>query len=1523
MSSLAAAEKLGPQWAAAFGYFLLKVADIPAAQITAKIPTAVSSCMNSNLKKDFLAVLPKIESMNAEDCRLFYESFQNILKELATPATFEQIVNSLLISLYDTLGICLDVLEDSASYKHQRTPTQPEFTYPPVFYEHLENSFKFIYNILSNQNAKSMPNIKSVIQTILYDFIIQDPKNFKGKRYEGKIFLALSDDPSWFSKIFTQIISLLNDIKQKEVKNVAICFLQNVKKLKNARMDQMQLLVTMLPKLPDEVVNELVCFIGSTLVLSTNVPNVGALISTVSKPSPTKKFEYRYMKALIRLFSIDDSKSRVEKFQKLIRSFQKSGFAGIEKLCKLAAELMCPKKFPVDQFLKEMVNLFFKIKGKQTLISSKTNIDSLVEVFHAAAVRDVGAVANFLKPFFQSFQQLKDQIATLQFVFKVFAKIQSIDAQCSSQIVAVIAPSLQSIISSKADKALTESALLCIPSFWKYIPNSRENMVRLLSDALTTDDLNVELATMKGYTQLMKETTLSQLPMDLTTTIPTYVANLFDHIVEPALLINVTAQLSEYFETILSFKDYKPIKDIDKVLLAIDTALFPYLFYSDQAIHLAIHRLYRVLAKLTSTNFLGTFFLEHKGTSLLSCFSTNEEWFINIYSKAALLWVKMDRFANREFTNQFLKGLFVIARPELKGKKIDITSTFFNVALEYIYKWNKDLITSYLHLLHISIWPAFFTEYDKIYTKYNGQPWKNFLYIQNAFISNRFFSKYNGSTKAFDETLKNYIDQPRSKFEKDIPYEILTLNVISSYIRKQPAALNQPSKANPNLILKLLEKINLKELFVINEPLIFAFLDFISAFVSTLKLKPEHVKNVIDFIINISEIAQDTLTLQYACNECLYSTFKMNQDSRSLIFQAALSSRQSSKIGWAILQSGMQLTPLELTQLFVLAMSIFQSDPSFGIYVAKLLVKDKTQLLINPLSQYDIETEGKIWKTVEQNLSDEQILVYTQLLAASVKWVRKKQKVSMFFTPLLEQNASVEDFPTIFSVISSCNEDPSVLLPFQTTLFKIFSENPNQIDQMFDLMFENDNNHEAAAFVSQIAFRACPEPVTKYLLNKLECFNVGTTDELWTVMKQYNRRIPISCLSLILALIDNSLQYFKGILAQLVLYSLYSYNEQKAMNSQRVPPLLLSLMHQMNPSIESFSGFFINASNSKRLYTMLQQYSPEECDKFETFLIPNDLPMHCYNFIKEIAPLISPKKAKPLINLIISYAIEDNVNSFLTFAPIVIGRLNDICDPEGTLTFLNFIFSFIYDNNDPRLIQAIFLSLPRLIENKCSVPQIDENIVLSTALSVLPSIESLQDPIYHQLSSFVKSISQIAGNNNLSATYEILYNLWALSGFKLIKEIGNIQDLVQFTNKLIGANGKKDISAFLLRFACSNVIQDLDFRVNLTSFIVDFFGQDLNILKDIKDAEFFLLLSAISNENTVSSSYAKLLAYFYSITSNPPSCDLIGLFGQTYTFLDVDTNFEMRMISPADYEIPPPESVPKSLDFYQEYFRSH
>ena len=34
-----------------------------------------------NLKKDFLTVLPKIESMNAEDCRLFYESFQNILKE--------------------------------------------------------------------------------------------------------------------------------------------------------------------------------------------------------------------------------------------------------------------------------------------------------------------------------------------------------------------------------------------------------------------------------------------------------------------------------------------------------------------------------------------------------------------------------------------------------------------------------------------------------------------------------------------------------------------------------------------------------------------------------------------------------------------------------------------------------------------------------------------------------------------------------------------------------------------------------------------------------------------------------------------------------------------------------------------------------------------------------------------------------------------------------------------------------------------------------------------------------------------------------------------------------------------------------------------------------------------------------------------------------------------------------------------------------------------------------------------------
>lgn len=231
-------------------------------------------------------------------------------------------------------------------------------------------------------------------------------------------------------------------------------------------------------------------------------------------------------------------------------------------------------------------------------------------------------------------------------------------------------------------------------------------------------------------------------------------------------------------------------------------------------------------------------------------------------------------------------------------------------------------------------------------------------------------------------------------------------------------------------------------------------------------------------------------------------------------------------------------------------------------------------------------------------------------------------------------------------------------------------------------------------------------------------------------------------------------------------------------------------MHQLDLTIESFNGLQFNSICNK-FYNILKKYSSSICEKFESILIPNSLPSSCFSFVKEISPLISPNHVKPLINLIVRYAINDNVNNFLTFVPVVISRLNNICDPEGTMMFINFILSFIYENGHPRLMRQISASLPALVSNKCTLPNLDENISLMSALSILFSVESLQSPTYLETASFLKCLSQLSNNKCLYKAYEILHNLWALSGFKILSNIHNIKELAQNINNEIDLNSKR------------------------------------------------------------------------------------------------------------------------------------
>lgn len=1524
MSLIQAADTLCPQWGAIGIFALLKENSVPDAQFLPNMENILKTLNNKTIKNEISRILPKIERMSAKDCLLYYESIENVILELINPSVFQKIFDLCISNLYDSLSIACELADPSRSFAHERSPIQPAIVFPDYFFPHIERSLSFLYKIIETQKITNLSEIHDQVHNILYDLCLQAPENFTEKRFEGKIYSTLSADPNWFSAIFNRINILSGSLKQKEGKKAFITFLQNLKFLRNAKTDSINELIAISQRIGEESSNELISFIALTCMNSSNIEINSTFVSSVSKLLPTKKFDYRYMKALIRLFYLDNRpKPRFEKLGKLLKSYQKTGYPDLEKLCILSANLMCPAKFPVDQYVKEMKEMFFK-KGKSMSLAAKNqDVDLLVEVFSTAATKDIGPVADFLKPILSTILQMKDQIPMMLFSIKLLSKILPLSKAAASQLIASISPSIPSILSSSMDKSVIESAIPCIPAIWVNVPKGQEMFQPIISDLFTTNDVNISLAVFKSYTRILIETQFSVISSNLTTTIPTNVASRIDQILPQDLLVSVINQFSNYFEAILCYKDYQKIPSLDKLLLTIDTAMFPFLFYSTKPVHSALHHLYTILIRYANTYFLGTYFLEHKDLSIQSCYYKNEDWFCSIYTKAAEFWVCMNRFENREFTDAFLKALFSIARATKNGRKIEITTLFLSVALEYMYKWKKEVIIPYLQLLHPSVWQVFFNEYEKLYQKYNGQPWKNFLFIQTAFISNRHFSSYNGPTTIFDETLTNYINNPRSKLEKDIPYEILTLNVISSYIRKKPNSLIALSKRDPNLISTVMKKVDTKELFVINEPFIFAFLDFIGAILGALKLQPDMIKNATDYIITIAEKSPENSSIQYAVNECLYAMFKMNQESRSMIFKSALSSRKSSTIGWAILRSGMQLTRSELTQLFVLAMSIFQTDPNLGIYIAKMLVGDREKFLINPLSEYDIETENKIWQIIEKTLSDDEIFAYTQLLADSVEWVRKRQKVSLFFTPYLEQNANVNDFETVFSVISQVCEDSTVLLPLQKTLFKIFSENKGSLGQMFDLMFSNDSNYEAAAFVSQIAFKACPQQVSAYLLEKLRCFSVSSTEDIWTIMKDYKQKVPISSLSLILALVDNSIKYFEPILAQIVLYSLFSFESQRQEKSKRVPPLLFSLMHQLDLSIESFSGLQFNSICTK-LYTILKKYSPTVCDKFESILIPKSLPSHCFSFVKEISPLISPAHVKPLINLIANYAINDNINSFLTFVPIVISRLNNICDAEGTSMFINFILSFMYENGHPRLMGKISASLPRLLANKCVLQQLDENIVLMTAVAVLLSVESLKSPTYLETASFLKSLSQLSNNKCLFTAYEILQNLWGLSGFK-ISEIRNINDLAQHVNKAVDPKSKKNLLRFLFRFTSSNIIQDFDFKLNIVSFVVNFLGEDFNLIKDINGIDLFLLLSSICNDVSISSKYAKLLARLLSIKNDaqPASFNVLASFGPTVSFRDVDNFVELRMVSPNEIKLPPPESVPNSITFFKDYFSSH
>ncbi|KAH0791070.1 hypothetical protein GPJ56_005205 [Histomonas meleagridis] len=1502
MKEVAALKELCPQLAASGVMLLLREINAPEETFLDLAEICIPKLQNEPFKQEISQMMSRIIGMTTSDCLLYFNALKGIILSSCTERSFPETFNQLVENMYDSLVFVCQITDKHESYKHERSLTTPETVFPDSFFPYIELYLELVYKLVEMQKNIDFSQLSIKMHSIFCDLLLQTPNIPNLVRYEGKIYSYLSSNSEWQSVILNRIQNL-NGSKQS--RKVLAPFLRNLKYLKVVDQETInQLTSADMKSLDYETQCEYVKFVSKTIV-SSNIKSVSPKFYKFACQlcsSKQKKINFSALKAVFDIISVSTEKVKNEKISKLIKTLCKAEPRQFSKILVKAYRAICPSKIPTSFFIKELHQNIFK-KSKLFIFPETyaEYLDGICDFYVSATSDDVKSVTPLLNGIATLAPQYVDNQTSLIFLIKMINKLYKTSKQLSSDLVDVISANIKTFYSTKATKQLLIEMMHLIPVLWIQLKDAPNTMLQMINEANNLQNIDVSIAAVKGYTELMKLNVVNEIPAELTMNIPINLTKQITNKIKHEQIVQILLSLIDFFKVLKESNGYKEI-NIDNLLLAVESKIFPFIFIKSKMMYTSLNELFTIFNELTNNYKLANYFIDQKTKQFSYYIQKNENWFIDIYVTSAQYWMTMDRFQDQEYTNTFLMALLQLARSNKDGQPIEITKSFLFAALEYMYRWKFNEIQKYIQMLDPSNWNILFQVYEELNTKYNGQPLQYFLYIQNSIITHRKFKDYKGEEDIFLPTIKNYLKGKRLRFERDIPLDKMSLNVCSTYIRVHPEKIDELAQLN-DIIEFLMKKVNPKEIFVIDEVFLFASLDFFAAIIKHFPIKDERINEVVNYIIQFSEKSSVDSIIQYVITDCISNLFANNVNSRSIIIHSALSSRRSQILGNAILKSNVEFTRMELTQLFVLGMSIFNIEPSFGISVAKLLLKDKLE--INPFSKYDIETEHKIWEQIEQNLSDEEVDVYFEMLERSVNSLQRSPKVPLFFSYFLEKNLNRSDFEPLFTIFSSSYKNVSNFLPLVKVFDNLFQNCSDSINEMFDFMFENDNNYQSTSFVSNIAFKSCPNEVSKYLKSKLKFLYTENPEEIWESFENECNISSIACLSMIFALQMDSLKYFDDILPQIILYSLYL--QGKNVLKKNIPILTHTLIYQLEGTLsESMKSTFLSPEICRKVFELLKKSSVEKAELFEKLCMPTKISSICFYIIKSVSTLFSEKSLNSLINNAVNFVKHDNVSNLLQILPSIFIHLGSL-DHQKAVLFMEFLLTFVYENRDQRLMLALANNLSILVKNKLgNLNGINNKVILYTALSSLLLVESSQSILYLSIIKFLKYMS------NYSADKEVINSAaLILEDLRSIHSNNNsITSLINEIKEKTQTQSRSDLLTFLVRLASSNIVNESNFRMNIVSYVCGLFDIVEEADKEIAP---FLFISTFISDEELSIKYAKLLAKV--ILSHHDIdlefMDVLFYMFPTIIFFDENTNEEFYVVSPEYLSVQTMKGLPK------------
>ncbi|EAX87346.1 hypothetical protein TVAG_431560 [Trichomonas vaginalis G3] len=1400
-------------------------------------------------------ILDKYITMNADDIRLYLECIQRLIETITNENTIDTIFENTIECLYEAAVVATMVLTEKNEL-HERTLITTEVQFPDIFFTYIEEALGWILKVLKKIDFHNYTKLKVRVQRILFDFLIHDPKNVN-VRNEGKILSLISYQSEWSNGIGERIKQIYNQSSKKDAsKRVILLLLTNVEHLRYdftvvanraTIMNELIEWANFTLKISDEDISlQMISFtIGSMMAckwdptLPQDQPTremFKRLIETTFKLVKSNKYEPMYLDIAARsvsLLNISLFDSYWKKLSALIAEHvKKQASPETFKSLALIVKLFCGNFINGEQLMRFITEIIYE-KNKPYVLKQKfeSKEDFIRDFFVSFSEVEPNIVCNYINGLQKLVTQSNELGPRTQYMLEIMSNIKTNDDALTKSLLAPIESKLELYLNIATPPGIIKSSLPLIVPMWTLIPRSRPGISQSVQNLIAHLDPTVQTACFRVFVEMMSKAPAADFPVNVAFNMPSAIFRQLSPNLPTNMFLTQGKMLLDFLVAITNIFHNKPGEtyvEWETLVSKLDIALFPFLFSTEPLVIRLVRNIYSTIAPEVTFYCVATWLSNNRGRSLFntlkSAVTTRPDWFVVITNKTINFWriLASKSTLDVDFCVNLATALFTMITPEAENLPI-----FFMDVLDMMLKHIdfKRLEKPFSNLTPL-VWDKFFHEFNNFYGKNIDEQRLLCLQIQMLFCSNRHFINFNVEEReSFYTTLKNYVISKRARFEREIPFEIISLQICSTIIRVDKTILPKLCEeigGESELLKKMMTRINPKEIFVVNANRIFAHLDFFAAVLSQIKVNSNDVSLVLSYLLTIADKSIEYSELLDVIADCINQMFTMNDESRTLIIHTSISFKNTllNEIGKAIMlnaKSEQAITDRkQLTDELVLATSLFSSSSSVSHIVGLNLAKSALEKLAkgdeeytstfeNPLFSYNPHCEEMVWKLIDKYLGDEEMEEFITLLSNISSNIPRRSQQPVVTMKALEffNEPKLEHFTSIYSYLASNDfSDFNQFVPILNHCDQLFANQIENIEDILNILMKSAGTSQshlnATVYMFHSAFQSHPEEVSDFIKQKFTFLDHLNNPQTWQRIHEEINSFArgTAILSYILARNNDkelTKKLFGNYAPQLLLYALHIF-ELKEFRMSLFPPLLLSLLHSFSPSrqlliFRNNNALDLSPAQCQFANDIIEEFDPESAKEFRRIIIPSraDGQEMNLNFVHAISPRFGAHDIAMLLSVVAEYATKDNVGTVLRFLPALVNALPSVAPPKTIAYFIMFMISFMFDNGDPRIILSFAENLPVLSEllekydkkgevSKEFTDLLNESggsdVILSVVLEPLALADKLTGPLYPACLDFLININGYISSNDernistVDAIIIILDSLWNISGVK-------------------------------------------------------------------------------------------------------------------------------------------------------------